>query len=187
MTPKSPIIESMVKLITYYESLGLKTIAQVGDEELHWEPGLDSNSIAIIVKHIEGNIYSRFTHFLTEDGEKPWRDREGEFEDDNRSKKEVEEAWINAWKFFKDTVEALNDNKLDEIVYIRNEGHTIREAIQRQIAHYAYHVGQMVFIGKILKGKSWKSLSIPKGQSSAFNESKFSIEKSKGHFSDGLT
>ena len=112
---------------------------------------------------------------------------EGEFEDDNRSKKEVEEAWINAWKFFKDTVEALNDNKLDEIVYIRNEGHTIREAIQRQIAHYAYHVGQMVFIGKILKGKSWKSLSIPKGQSSAFNESKFSVEKSKRHFSDGLT
>lgn len=177
-------INSSLKLSQYYQSIGHKTIDQLNDGELHWEPGMDANSIAIIVRHVTGNIYSRFTNFLTEDGEKSWRDRDSEFEDDLLNKAEIKARWAEAWTHFQGVLSSLDEQDLEKTVYIRNEGHSVIEAIQRQLTHYAYHTGQIVMIGKIIRGEKWQSLSIPKNQSETFNKQKFEQEKGKRHFTD---
>ncbi len=177
-------LESAIKQFQYYESLGRKTMDQLSEEELTFEPVKDINSISVIVKHLHGNMLSRWTDFLTTDGEKETRDRDGEFEGSLSTREEIMQKWEEGWKVVFDTLNSLNDEHLGQIVYIRNQGHTVVEAINRQMNHYAYHVGQMVFLGKMIKKDEWTSLSIPKNQSKQFNADKFNQEQSRGHFTD---
>lgn len=183
---KNSYLLSILKQFEYYKSLGDKTLSQLSFEEIQWQTHGNSNSMAIILKHIVGNMLSRWTNFLTEDGEKEWRLRDQEFEDTYTTKEEAIAAWETGWKCLFNTIKTIQDNNLEQIIYIRNQGHTVTEAINRQLAHYAYHIGQMVFIGKLIKGDSWQSLSIPKGKSSTYNQEKFAKEKGRGHFTDDL-
>lgn len=179
-------LNGVIKQFEYYKSLGNKTFNQLSFDELQNEITDDANSISIIVKHIVGNMLSRWTNFLTEDGEKEWRKRDREFEDTFKTKAQLIENWNTGWKCLFDAIKPLTEDDLERIIYIRNQGHTVIEAINRQLAHYSYHVGQIVYIGKILKGKEWKSLSIPEGHSKKYNEDKFSKEKGRRHFTDDL-
>lgn len=156
------------------------------DEKLFWQYNENSNSIATIVKHLWGNMLSRWTDFLTSDGEKEWRNREAEFENDITSRQELINKWEEAWTCLFKALNSITTEDLQKVIYIRNQGHTIEEAINRQLAHYPYHIGQIVFIGKMIRDVEWTSLSIPKGMSNAFNADKFSKPKQKGHFTDGL-
>ncbi len=179
-------LTSTIKQFEYYKSLGDKTISQLTFNELQKEFAEDSNSITIIVKHMVGNMLSRWTNFLTEDGEKEWRHRDKEFIDSYKSKEEVIESWNSGWECLFNAIKPLSDEDLARIIYIRNQGHTVIEAINRQMMHYAYHTGQIVFLGKLIKGKDWSSLSIPKGKSKDYNTEKFSKDKEKRHFTDDL-
>lgn len=179
-------LDSAKKQFEYYKILGDKTIAQLSDDKLFWQYNDDSNSIAIIVKHLSGNMLSRWTDFLTSDGEKEWRNRDNEFENDIKTKDELIQKWNKGWNCLFNALNTLKDKDLSKIIYIRNEGHTILEAINRQLAHYPYHVGQMVFIGKMMCKEKWISLSIPKGKSDSYNTEKFAKEKRKQHFTDEL-
>ena len=172
------------KLFEYYKSLGDKSIAQVTDEEINWRPNEASNSIAHIVHHLSGNMLSRFTDFLHSDGEKPWRDREAEFEKGYVNKAEMLSAWEKGWDVLFKTIDDLRTGDLEKVVYIRNEGHTVLDALQRQLAHYPHHVGQIVYLAKMLRHENWESLSIPKGGTQAFNDKKFAQEKGSRHFTD---
>lgn len=178
-------LKSMNRQFLYYKSLGEKAIAQIEDEKkLFWQYNDDSNSIATIVKHLSGNMISRWTDFFTSDGEKEWRNRDGEFENDLKTKAEVLEVWNKGWDRLFKTLDEIKPEDLEKIIYIRNEGHTVMEAINRQLAHYPYHVGQMVYIAKMIKGESWESLSIPRNRSKEYNSGKFSQEKTQRHFTD---
>lgn len=180
----SNYLDSVNKQFAYYKMLGDKTFAQLPDEAFFWQYNADSNSVATIVKHLHGNMLSRWTNFLTTDGEKETRDREAEFDNDTPTKADVLAQWEAGWACLFDAINALTDNDLDKIIYIRNMGHTVMEAINRQLAHYPYHVGQIVFIGKMACAESWQSLSIPRGQSQAYNAEKFEQPKRKAHFAD---
>jgi hypothetical protein len=177
-------LTSAIKQFEYYKLLGEKTMAQLPDEKLMWQYNAESNSIATIVKHLSGNMLSRWTDFLTTDGEKEWRNRDNEFENDITSKEELLKIWNKGWDCLFTALNSITENDYDKLVYIRNQGHTISDAIIRQIAHYSYHVGQIVFVGKMICDEKWTSLSIPKGNSNAYNAEKFSQEKSKTHFTD---
>ncbi|MBV7270361.1 DinB family protein [Winogradskyella luteola] len=183
---KNSYLTSVIKQFEYYKSLGDKTFTQLTFEELKKEFAEDSNSISIIVKHIIGNMLSRWTNFLTEDGEKEWRKRDEEFQDTFTSKEELIDAWDRGWQCLFDAVKHLSQNDLERVIYIRNQGHSVTEAINRQMMHYAYHIGQIVFLGKLIKGKLWQSLSIPKGKSKDYNKDKFSKDKGKRHFTEDL-
>lgn len=159
---------------------------QLSDEQLFWKSDEEANSIAVIVKHIAGNMLSRWTNFLQEDGEKTWRDRDGEFENSFNSKEDILNAWNQGWTCLFDALEQVTEDNLESTVYIRNHGHTITEAINRQLSHYSYHVGQIVFIGRMLKKDDWISLSVPKNQSKEYNKEKFAKEKRRTHFTDDL-
>jgi hypothetical protein len=175
----------MNRQFLYYKSLGEKAIAQIEDEKkLFWQYNEDSNSIATIVKHLSGNMISRWTDFFITDGEKEWRNRDGEFENDLKTKAEVTETWNKGWDRLFKTLDEIKPDDLEKIIYIRNEGHTVMEAINRQLAHYPYHVGQIVYIAKMIKGESWESLSIPRNKSKDYNTGKFSEPKSQRHFTD---
>ncbi|MEQ7801418.1 DUF1572 domain-containing protein [Pedobacter sp. ASV1-7] len=175
-------LSSVQKQFEYYKLLGDKTINQVPEEKLFWQYNEESNSIATIVKHISGNMKSRWTDFLTTDGEKETRNRESEFDNDLSTREEVLKVWNDGWKCLLDTIYSLRNQDLVKEVFIRNMGHTVMEAINRQLAHYPYHVGQMVFIGKMIRGKDWVSLSIPRGQSDVYNAEKFAKPKHTEHF-----
>jgi len=179
-------LESSIKQFEYYKSLGDKTFDQLTFEELQNEFAEDSNSIAIIVKHIVGNMLSRWTNFLTEDGEKEWRMRDEEFMDSFHTKEELLSTWNKGWDCLFNAIKPLKTEDLERIIYIRNQGHTVVEAINRQMMHYAYHVGQIVFLGKLTKGNNWQSLSIPKGKSKDYNQEKFAKDKGKRHFTEDL-
>ncbi len=179
-------LESAIKQFEYYKSLGDKTISQLSFKDLKKEFAEDSNSIAIIVKHMVGNMLSRWTNFLTEDGEKEWRHRDDEFVDTFHSKDDIIDAWNKGWNCLFDAIRPLSERDLERIIYIRNQGHTVIEAINRQMMHYAYHTGQIVFLGKLIRGKDWQSLSIAKGKSKDYNSEKFSKDKGKRHFTDDL-
>lgn len=179
-------ITSIQKQFNYYKSLGDKTFEQLNDEEIHWKYNDDSNNVSVIVKHIVGNMLSRWTNFYTEDGEKEWRHRDTEFEDTYKSKAEMLAAWQKGWDCLFAIINSLKADDLERIIYIRNEGHTVLEAINRQLCHYPYHIGQIVYIGKLLKGEQWKSLSIPKNQSTTYNQQKFAKDKQRGHFTDNV-
>ncbi len=178
-------LSSVKKQFAYYKLLGDKTFAQVSDDQL-FEQINGANAIVSIVKHLWGNMLSRWTNFLTEDGEKPWRDREAEFEPSITTRAELVSKWEEGWTCLFEALDTVNANNIDQMIYIRNQGHTVTEAINRQLTHYAYHVGQIVFIGAALKGSDWSSLSIPKGESSDYNREHFSKPKTKQHFTDDL-
>ena len=178
-------LQSAEKEFFYYKQLAEKTFSQLPDEALFWQYNAESNSIATIVKHMSGNMLSRWTDFLNSDGEKEWRNREAEFENDIKTREQMLQVWENGWQCLFHALKSNNDQNAGSIVYIRNQGHTITEAINRQLAHYPHHVGQIVFIGKMILNDQWKSLSIPKGNSQKFNEEKFSKPRERKHFTEG--
>lgn len=177
-------LTSVKKQFAYYKSLGEKTFEQLTDEQLAWQYNAESNSVAMIVNHLSGNMISRWTDIFTTDGEKNTRNREAEFAVVAPNRKSVSDAWQTGWKCLFDTLDTLTENDLGKIIYIRNMGHTVMEAINRQLAHYPYHIGQIVFLGKMLCNENWHSLSIPRGQSENYNAGKFAKEKRKVHFTD---
>ncbi|MBW1656310.1 DUF1572 family protein [Flavobacterium quisquiliarum] len=177
-------LESVKKQFLYYKMLGEKAIDQLEPSQLFVSFNDDTNSIATIIKHISGNMLSRWTNFLTSDGEKEWRNRDAEFENYLQSKEEVLEVWNKGWDCLENALESLKPEQLSDIIYIRNEGHTVIEAINRQLAHYPYHIGQIVFYAKQLKNSEWNSLSIPKNKSGNYNAEKFAKEKEIKNFTD---
>lgn len=183
---KNEYLNSVKKQFKYYKSVGEKTFKQLKENDFFWQPNQESNSIAIIVNHLYGNMTSRWTNFLNSDGEKEWRNRDLEFESVIKTKNELIEKWNDGWNCLFEALNSLNENNFETKVYIRNQEHSILEAINRQLAHYSYHIGQIVYIGKMIKANQWHSLTIPKGKSKAFNKEKFSKGKHKGHFSDDL-
>lgn len=158
------------------KDLGDKTISQLSEDDIHWNLNEASNSVAVIAKHLGGDMMSRWSDFLTSDGEKPYRNRDQEFEDDISSKRELITVWEKGWNTLFDTLSGLEDQDLLKRTNIRGESHTVLGAIERQMAHYAYHIGQIVYIGKQLKDENWKSPSIPKGKSEEYLQ-----QKLKGH------
>ena len=184
MTKNNDYLESVKKQFLYYKTIGEKAIDQLEPEQLFISVNEDTNSTAVIVKHLSGNMVSRWTDFLTTDGEKEWRNRDGEFEETITTKEELLNVWNKGWDCFFNTINALTPDQLSTIIYIRNEGHTVMEAINRQLAHYPYHIGQIVFCAKMLKQTEWDSLSIPKNKSNSYNADKFSKEKSIKNFTD---
>ncbi len=182
----SEYIESIKKEFGYYKSLGEKTFSQLNEEDFFWQYNEESNSIAIIVNHLWGNMLSRWTNFLTEDGEKEWRKRDLEFEPVINTKEELLSKWNEGWNCVFEALNTLNRDNFETKVFIRNQEHSIIQAINRQLAHYSNHIGQIVYIGRMVKGKNWKSLTIPKGKSNEFNKDKFGKGKHSGHFSDDL-
>lgn len=180
---ESDYLQSVIRQFTYYKLLGEKTLAQLPDEALFWQYNAESNSIAILVKHLWGNMLSRWTDFLTTDGEKDWRDREGEFISDIGSRAELMQKWDEGWAVFLGALQALQPSDLSTMIYIRHQGHSVMEAINRQLAHYSYHIGQLVFIGK-MAANNWQSLSIPRGLSDQYNADKFAQPKHREHFTE---
>ena len=154
-----------------YKRLGENSLAQLQEDEFFYAPDSESNCAAVIVKHMSGNMRSRFTDFLTSDGEKPDRNRDQEFElGPTPSRDEVMRWWEDGWKIVFDTVAALKPEDLGRTVTIRGEPHTVLQALSRAVAHYAYHVGQLAFLGKHIRQGEWKSLSIPRGKSAEYNQ-----------------
>ncbi len=181
---KKNYLEGLSKQFRYYKMLGDKTFAQLSDEQLFYRTDGEANSIAVIVKHLHGNMMSRWTDFLTSDGEKTWRNRDGEFDADITTRETLLQKWNEGWECLFTALASVNEDNFENLVYIRNMGHTIPEAFNRQLAHYAYHVGQIVFLGRMQKKDAWESLSIPKGKSKDYNNRKFKQEKRKAHFTE---
>lgn len=177
-------LDGTIQLFRYYKSLTEKSIKQITNEQIHELPEPKQNSIAILMKHLAGNMISRWTRFRTEDGEKPWRNRETEFVDDFESTEELIEYWEKGWSVLFDALDSIEDDELDSIIYIRNDGHKLIEAIERHLAHVAYHTGQIVYLAKIFAGNNWQSLTIPKGKTEEYNRKKFNQEKGRGMYKD---
>lgn len=175
---------SVKKQMLYYKTVSEKAMAQLEEEQLFVSVNENTNSIATIVKHMAGNMLSRWTDFLNTDGEKDWRNRDSEFENTVNSKEEILKIWNEGWNCFFKAIEELKPEQLSQIIYIRNEGQTALDAINRQLAHYPYHIGQIVFYAKMLKKDEWTSLTIPKNKSNNYNAEKFAQEKSNKHFTD---
>jgi hypothetical protein len=166
-------LEDVVRQLRKYRALGEAAIAQVDDAALFRRLDPESNSIALVVKHLAGNMRSRWTDFLASDGEKPWRGRDSEFEDQpGESRATVLRRWREGWEACLESIGALAADDLGRTVTIRGEPHTVLEAIQRQLTHYAYHVGQIAFLAKHFAGPAWRSLSIPRGGSRDFEVAK---------------
>ena len=164
MNTEDVLLQAAVKKFKVQKSLGEKTFAQLNDEDLFFKPSKESNSIAVIVQHMSGNMLSRWTDFLTEDGEKPWRERDKEFEDIPSTKEHVIDTWNKGWQCVFDALESLQAGDVLKTVSIRGESLSVVDAIVRQLDHYGYHVGQIVYIGRMIKDESWQSLSIPKNK-----------------------
>ena len=163
-------VEDSLSLFRYYKKLGEGAMAQVSDEQLFVALDPEMNSIALIVKHMAGNLRSRWTDFLTSDGEKPDRNRDSEFECPPATRAALMEMWESGWACLFTALEPLSEADAGRTVKIRNEAHSVMQAVNRQLAHYAYHVGQIVFLAKHLQSAQWKSLSVPRGQSGQFNQ-----------------
>src|SRR5437764_5168715 len=161
--------EDSLSLFHFYKKLGEGAMEQVTDDQLFARLDEEINSIAIIVKHMAGNMRSRWTNFLTSDGEKPDRNRDTEFIDPPDTRPALMQVWNEGWQMVLKAVEPLSDSDLERKVTIRGESHSVMQAINRQIAHYAYHCGQIVFLAKHFKATDWKSLSVPRNKSSDFN------------------
>ena len=160
-------LESVIKRMLTYKELGEKTFSQLEEKDFYFQPNDASNSIAIIIQHMSGNMLSRWTNFLTEDGEKSWRQRDQEFEPDPRflTREELLNYWEKGWACMFDSLRSLKEEDLLKTIHIRSEALIVVDAINRQLAHYPHHVGQLLYIGKVIKGDGWKSLSIPKSYS----------------------
>ena len=160
-----------LKVFRTYKELGERAIAQARDEDLFVVLDPEANSIALVVKHMWGNMRSRWTDFLTTDGEKPDRNRDTEFElNEGTTRADVERWWTEGWRIVFAAIEPLGPEDVERTVMIRGEPHTVMQAINRQLAHYAHHVGQIVFLAKHFRSAAWESLSIPRGQSATFNQ-----------------
>ena len=179
-------LQSVTKQFEYYKSVGERTFDQLEESDLYWQYNEASNSISIIVNHLWGNMMSRWTDFLSSDGEKDWRNRDQEFESVIQSKAELLSKWNEGWACLFDALDSINELNFNTRIFIRNQEHSIIDAVNRQVAHYAYHVGQIAYIGRMIKSNDWRSLTIPKGASKTFNQSKFAKGKHGGHFSDDL-
>ena len=155
-------LQSALKEFHDYKKMGDKTFARLNEADFHFQPNEECNSIAINIQHMHGNMLSRWTNFLTEDGEKDWRKRDDEFEVHNYSKEKLLQLWEEGWQLVFNTIESLTDEDNSKTVYINSKPFSVIGAINRQIAHYAYHVGQIVLITKILRGKDWETLTIPR-------------------------
>jgi uncharacterized damage-inducible protein DinB len=163
-----------------YKALGQAAVAQLSDAELARPDADDANSIAVIVWHISGNLRSRFTEFRTTDGEKPWRNRDEEFETRVVTREELLARWESGWEALFAALSPLTDDDLHQTVTVRGQVHAIHEALHRSLAHTSYHVGQIVHIAKSIRGAEWRSLSIPKGGSAAYNQNPHR-ESAEGH------
>ena len=181
MSTEKEFLLTVIRRLKYYKDLGEKTFEQLEEKDLHFQASSESNSIAVIVQHMAGNMLSRWTNFLTEDGEKEWRRRDDEFEIHQYSKQQVIDLWQKGWDCFLQALASLKDDDLLKTVYIRQEPLTVIDAINRQLAHYPYHIGQIVFIGKMIRDEGWKNLSIPKGRSQAYNKSADVKDPAKGY------
>lgn len=169
---KTNYITSAIKQFHQYKTLADKAIEQVPDDKIYWQYNLASNSIAMIVKHMAGNMVSRFTDFFTNDGEKPWRNRDKEFQNEQFTRAQLLARWNEGWNCLFRTLNDITEEDLSKIILIRNEEHTVMEAINRQLTHYASHVGQIIYIAKMVCDSHWKSLSIQKDASEIFNATK---------------
>jgi hypothetical protein len=184
MSIEANYLEDVAKQFRYYRKLGEQAMDQLEADQLFVASNEDSNSIAVIVGHLAGNMLSRWKDFLSSDGEKASRNRDGEFETQFAGKEDLRQRWNEGWDCFFDALDHVQPGDLESICYIRNEGHTVLEAISRQLGHYSYHVGQIVYAAKQLKAGPWTNLSIPKRQSGSFNAGKFSKEKRRKNFLD---
>ena len=162
-------LASAIARVNYYKALAEKTFDQLEDRDFNYQPDPQSNSIGIIIQHLSGNMLSRWTGFLTEDGEKDWRSRDKEFNDQELGRSQLMEIWEKGWNCFIDALQSLKEEDLLKTIHIRTEPLIVADAINRQLAHYPYHVGQIVYIGKWLRGGKWQSLSIAKGKSDDYN------------------
>lgn len=170
-------LNSAIKRLSYYKELGDKTFAQLNDADFHYQPNDASNSIAVIIQHMAGNMLSRWTDFLTTDGEKNWRNRDTEFEAQQLSKQQLIELWNKGWQCFLGALQSLTADDLLKTIYIRSEGLLVVDAINRQLAHYPYHVGQIIYVAKIITNSNWQNLSVAKGQSDEYNRQIKSVIK----------
>lgn len=169
-------------LFSYYKKIADGALNQLKENELHLKPDQEDNSVAVIVKHITGNMLSRFTDFYESDGEKSWRNRDAEFESDIANLDELSQRWNEAWGVLFKLLDQLTMADLQRTIYIRNEALSAEQAFLRQATHYAYHIGQIVYVVKWIRQNEWQSLSIPKGNSASFNAEKFKEEKGKNKF-----
>lgn len=163
-------LESAIKRLRYYKELGDKTFEQLSEDDFHYLPASESNSIALIIQHMAGNMISRWTDFLHTDGEKEWRNRDIEFESQVLNYQQLLNLWEKGWECCLEALEALNEDDLLKTVHIRSEGLLVIDAINRQLAHYPYHVGQIIYLAKILTNGKWQTLSIAKGASVQYNK-----------------
>lgn len=177
MTIASEFLTQTRKVFRSQKELLDKTLSQLSDTELFYQPDSESNSIAITLKHLGGNMVSRWTDFLTTDGEKPDRNRDSEFITDSDTAESLKALLERGYKTFFETLDSLTEEDLLKTITIRNEPHSVIQALQRQVSHYGYHVGQVVYLAKHIKGANWKTLSIPKGKSSDYEKTKFVAEK----------
>lgn len=163
-------LASAISRVSYYKSLGDKSMAQLEEADFYVKPNESSNSIAVIIQHMSGNMISRWTNFLTEDGEKDWRNRDLEFDESKIPLPELLALWEKGWNCFLSALNQLSEEDLLKIIHIRTEPLTVVDAINRQLSHYPYHVGQIVYVARLIKNDQWESLSIPPGQSAQFNQ-----------------
>jgi hypothetical protein len=163
-------LETCIRRLKYYKDIAEKAMEQLEEKDFHWAPNEASNSIAIIIQHVAGNMLSRWTNFLTEDGEKEWRNRDDEFEIHTYNREHLMELWQRGWHCYFEALENLEKNDLKKTVHIRHEPLTVVDAINRQLAHYPYHIGQIVYIARMIRNDHWKNLSIPKGESHHYNQ-----------------
>ena len=171
MNPEKIYLENVVTEFKATKETGERAMNQIKDEDFFYQPNRDTNSIAIIIRHLSGNMLSRWTDFLTTDGEKEWRKRDEEFEEVfYTDKDDLMDRWEKGWKCVFDAVGSLTPEDLTKTIYIRKEPHTVIRAINRQLTHYSFHIGQIVYMAKYLARDNWNSLSIPKGKSKEFNE-----------------
>jgi len=162
-------LATVIRRLKYYKELGEKTFEQLDEKDFHWQPSSESNSIAVIIQHVSGNMLSRWTNFLTEDGEKEWRQRDDEFDIHDYSRQRLVEIWQKGWDCLFDALNSLKADDLVKTIYIRKEPLSAVDAINRQLAHYPYHIGQILYIGRMIKNEAWKKLSIPKGASRQYD------------------
>lgn len=165
MSTTGNYLQTVIQLLQDYKQTGERAIRQIPEEKVFWQYNADSNSVAIIVKHLWGNMLSRWTDFLTTNGEKPWRERDEEFEPGIATTEELWVKWDEGWQVLFAALEPLTEQDLMRIVVIGHKEHTVVDAISRQLAHYASHIGQLIYLAKMLTEKPWESLSVPRGKS----------------------
>lgn len=170
MSISSNFLDSALDQFSTYKSLAERTFSQLSEEEMHFQPNPEVNSVAINIQHMNGNMLSRWTNFLTEDGEKDWRKRDEEFEKKNLTKDQLLLLWEEGWRTLFEALRPLGKKDLKEVITIRGKELTVVEAVNRQLTHYSYHVGQIVMLGKLIRGNDWQNLSIPRGESAKYNQ-----------------